>query len=327
MVSLFEHVHLLDVAEMIWRSRLASFLFFTISAALAGSKWPQLFLWCESVHIELFLGCIMFLMGVSIPTEQIRIALAKPKCLLIGLACQLLVMPLAAIVLVSITQMRPSFEIGIVVVACCPGGTASNVVAYLGRLDVALSVTLTCFSTILSILYTPLLIYLLVGKQISVDILPLVWSLARIVGVPIALGGLVRAVSVKTVNKAEPVVPWIATMLIATIVGSVVGHQRELFAKHFMSLIVACSALHVFGGQLGRVLTQKYLSNTDSLTISLETAMQNAGLATALSIRHFSPEVATPCVVCGIMNCVVGASLLAYWRSRQPRSINHQVPE
>ena len=256
------------------------------------------------------LGIIMFGMGLTLSAQDLKIVLSRPKDILIGSLTQFTVMPLLAWGLTKVFSLPQDLAIGVILVGCCPGGTASNVITYLAKGDLALSVGMTATSTLLAPLLTPLLVWLLAGTMVDVHATGMLLSIVYIVILPIVCGLLCQRFIPKVTKRATPYLPAFSSLAVALTVGIVVSHNAErlLTAGLLVVLVVMLHNLLGLGcGYLvGRLL---HLQRPKSVALSIEVGMQNSGLATSLAVMHFAalPLATIPGAVFSVWHNISGA--------------------
>lgn len=249
---------------------------------------PTSFSWIETSAITPMLGIVMFGMGLTLKPSDFKPVVMHPKDILIGELAQFVVMPGAAWALCKILNLPSELALGVILVGCCPGGTASNVICYLAKGDIALSVAMTGVSTLLAPIVTPALVLLLAGKQVDVDVLAMFMSIVQVVILPIVLGFIVNYFLGKLTERITPILPMVSTIAISLIIGIVVSHNAQNILS--CSLIVAVvvilhNALGLSLGYLiGRILG---IDSKKRTAIAIEVGMQNSGLATSLAASHF----------------------------------------
>lgn len=264
------------------------------------------------------LTIIMFAMGLTLTPGDFRRVLTRPRVVGLGVALQYTVMPLAAFVIGHVMALPTELIAGLVLLGASPGGTASNVMCYLAKADVALSVSLTMVSTLLAIVATPTLTWLLVGQSIPVDAWGMLWSLVRIVLIPIVLGVFINTFFGRFLQPVKVVLPAIATAAILCAIAIVVAlNQNNLASAGFA--IVAAVFLHngcglVFGYWVPRLIGH---DRVICRTLAFETGMQNSGLSVALALSYFSALAALPGAIFSIWHNISGAVLASYWSSRE----------
>jgi BASS family bile acid:Na+ symporter len=244
----------------------------------------------------------------------------------IGVVAQFIVMPSVAALLAFALHLSPPLAVGLILVGCCPGGTASNVVALIGRADVALSVVMTTVSTLVAVVLTPQLTALLASQYVPIDGGLLLIKVLQVVLFPVALGVLLKQGMPRLAGRVEPVMAPLAVLAIVMIVASIVGSQATVLQQQGPRLFLACVLLHGAGFLLGwlvpRLVGEGVLVQR---TISIEVGMQNSGLAVVLarSGGFSSPITALPGAISAVIHCLIGSALAALWRrqSRQQRRV------
>ena len=272
--------------------------------------WPKSFLWIETSTINPMLGVIMFGMGLTLSPQDFRIVLTRPKDILIGCLAQFTVMPLLAWGLTWAFSLPKELALGVILVGCCPGGTASNVITYLAKGDLALSVGMTGVSTLLAPLLTPLLTWGLAGKQVDVNVVSMFLSILWVVILPIVAGLIVKRLAPAFTDKAIDYLPALSSLTIATIVAIVISVNSAKLMVGGM-LIILVVMLHnlcglALGYTIGKVLR---LSQPKRKAISIEVGMQNSGLASSLAATHFAayPMATVPGAIFSVWHNISGA--------------------
>lgn len=255
------------------------------------------------------LGLIMFGMGLTLMPGDFKAVLTRPTDVLIGIVGQFVIMPVLAYVLCLVLNLPPEIAVGVILVGCCPGGTASNVITYLARGDVALSVTITSCTTVLAPIVTPFLIWVFANQWIEINPAAMFWSICQIVLLPIALGVGVHALLGKRIEAATAALPLVSVTGIVMIVSAVVAASQPRLASTGL-LIFAVVVLHnglglLFGYLLGRLFK---LSPPKCKCLSIEIGMQNSGLGVALAAAHFAamPLAAVPSAIFSFWHNISG---------------------
>lgn len=284
-------------------------------AALALLR-PQTALWIDSAAISPLLALVMFGMGMNMSWRDVEPVLKQPKNILCGCAAQFFIMPALALTLGKAFSLDTALLTGVILVGACPGGTASNVITFLARGDLALSVGMTTLNTLLAPLLTPLIAWLLLRTSVEVDALAMFRTIAMVVLAPIALGLLLHSFAEKH-PVLRQVMPSFSVLAIAAIIACIVAHQAaQLLATGGVILIVV--VLHNLGGfACGYVLARLLRLNTaQAKALSIEVGMQNSGLATALAQSSF-PTLAmatVPGVLFSVWHNLSGACAAALLR-------------
>ncbi len=281
-----------------------------LSAGLFSLFAPQVLQPIEMRSINPMLGVIMFGMGLTLNPDDLRIVVSRPKDILAGCLAQFLVMPLLAWFLTHIFTLQPDLALGVILVGCCPGGTASNVITYLAKGDLALSVGMTATSTLLAPLLTPLLVWLFAGTFVEIDTLSMLLSIVYVVIAPILGGFVVQRTLPALTKRVTPYLPALSSLMIAFVVGIIVSHTagKLLSSGLFILLIVA---LHNIGGLALGYFTARILGlpMKKRAAISIEVGMQNSGLASSLATMHFAtfPMAAIPGAIFSVWHNISGA--------------------
>ncbi|MDO4901601.1 bile acid:sodium symporter family protein [Actinomyces sp.] len=269
------------------------------------------------------LGIIMFGMGLTLTVPDFALVVRRPLPVLVGVAAQFVVMPVIAWTLTRIFQLDPALAAGVILVGCAPGGTSSNVISYLSRGDVALSVTMTSISTLLAPIMTPLLTQWLAGQYLPVDGRSMALSIVKIVLVPVIGGLVIRALMGRFVAPLLPIMPWVSVLGICYVVIAVVSGSADRLASAG-ALVLAAVALHNCLGYLLGYLFGRLASCDEraSRTTAIEVGMQNSGLAAGLAAQYFSPEAALPGAVFSIWHNLSGALVAVLFRRRDAHAMN-----
>lgn len=278
---------------------------------------PDTFAWA-SHYVTILLGIVMFGMGLTLKVADFKIVLTKPLPVLIGVAAQYVLMPLIGFTLAKWMNLPPEMAAGLVLVGACPGGTASNVMVYLAKGDVPLSVAMTSISTLLAPVATPFILLLLAGQWLPVDPQAMLLSIVQVVIVPIVLGLLMRSIFPSQVEKSTTVVPLVSVLAIMIIVAAVVGANAENIATSGFFLFSAVMLHNVLGLLLGYVTALLLgLDEVKRRAISIEVGMQNSGLGASLATAHFTPLAALPSAIFSVWHNISGPILATFW-SRKP---------
>lgn len=261
------------------------------------------------------LGIVMFGMGLTLRPVDFALVAKRPLPVLVGVVAQYVIMPLLALVVVKILGLPTEIAAGVILVGCAPGGTSSNVVSYLARGDVALSVTMTSISTLLAPIFTPLLTLWLAGQYMPVSAGAMAWSIVKVVLIPVVAGLVVRVLLKQAVEAILPVLPWISVVAIATIVAIVVSGSKDSIAKAGLIVFIAV-VLHNAGGYLLGYLSGRVMGYEAPVrrTMSVEVGMQNSGLAASLAAQYMTPLAALPAAVFSVWHNLSGAILAALCR-------------
>ncbi|PRP52349.1 bile acid:sodium symporter family transporter [Bacillus halotolerans] len=293
-----------------------TFGIWVIVFAVLGFSFPSLFSWISS-YITIFLGIIMFGMGLTLQTDDFKELIRKPLYVIIGVIAQYTIMPLVAFGLAYGLHLPSEIAVGVILVGCCPGGTASNVMTFLAKGNTALSVAVTTISTLLAPILTPVLIMLFAKEWLPVSPGSLFISILQAVLIPIIAGLIVKIFFKKQVAKAVHALPLVSVIGIVAIVSAVVSGNRENLLQSGL-LIFSVVILHNgFGYLLGflcaKLLKMDYASQK---AIAIEVGMQNSGLGAALATAHFSPLSAVPSAIFSVWHNLSGSLLATYWSKK-----------
>ena len=281
-------------------------------AALLALAFPDVLKEIRPTVINYLLGVVMFGMGLTLNLQDFKIVFSRPKDILIGCLSQFTIMPLLAWSLARLFSLDEALALGVVLVGCCPGGTASNVITYLAKGDLALSVGMTGVSTLLAPFLTPLLTWALAGKSINVDVASMFLSILWVVILPIIMGLIVKGLWPKFTEKATDYLPAFSSIAIALIVAIIIGANADkLIAGGFIIVLVVI--LHnIFGLSLGYLIGRTLrLSEPKKRAISIEVGMQNSGLASSLATIHFAayPLATIPGAIFSVWHNLSGAAV------------------
>ncbi len=292
-------------------------LWVIVFAALA--LWqPEFFVWLKA-YIPWILGIIMLGMGMTMTVDDFKGVLQSPKAVLIGVVAQFVVMPGLAYALCKLFNLPPEIAVGVILVGCCPGGTASNVITYMAKGNVALSVACTSVSTLLAPVLTPAIFYLLASQWLKIDAASMFISILQVVLLPIVVGLILRTWLKRQVESYIQVMPLVSVIAIVAIVAAIIGGSKAAILQSGL-LILAVVILHNGLGYLLGFTAARFfkLPYADSKAIAIEVGMQNSGLGVALAAVHFaaSPITAVPSAIFSLWHNISGPALATYWASK-----------
>lgn len=312
-----------------------NFAALTVLGVALAWFYPPLFTWMTDGTIRIAgqpllsvaLGVIMLAMGLTLTFDDYRNLTKLPRALAAGVALQFAVMPLAGFGIAWGLGLEEGLAVGLILVACCPGGTASNIVAYLARGNVALSVAMTMVSTLAAVALTPLLTGILAGAYVDIDRWNLLINMVAIVLVPVIAGTLLNRLFPRAAGAVSALLPLIAIVLVILIVGGIVGGAKTQIAAHAGVLLLATFLLHAVGFALGYALAWALgLDVTEARTISIEVGMQNSGLGSGLvKTPAFTAQFAdisqaalapVPAAISAVWHVMIGSVLAGWWRTR-----------
>ena len=294
--------------------------------------YPTEFSWATN-YTELFLGAAMFGMGLTIKANDFRVVFTRPKELFTGCILQYTVMPLAAFVLAKVFQLPPDLALGFILVGCCPGGTASNVITYVAGGDVPLSVGMTVVSTLLAPVCTPVLVYFLAGSFVEVSIFAMMRSVVKVVLIPVLAGILIYRIFPKQVNKIRDFLPLVSVAAIVMIVAGIVGTNAEKIVT-CGALVMIVVALHNGVGLLLGTGAAKFLKLDERkvTAIGIEVGMQNSGLSISLATANFAanPLATLPGAIFSVWHNISGtiyAGIRNRKNTKQPQQSEREAAE
>ena len=292
-----------------------------IAVAALALFAPQTCLWVKTSWINWLLGIVMFGMGLTLKMDDFKVVFSRPKDIIIGFIAQFTLMPLIAFLLAKAFNLPTEIAVGVILVGTCPGGTSSNVMTYLSKGDVPLSVGMTAVSTLFAPLMTPLLTLLYAGQRVDVNAVAMFLSIVKVVLVPIALGLVCNYFFEKVTREIVRILPLISTIAIIMIIASVVSANSARL-KTVGVMIVIVVILHnllgyATGFGVGKLLR---LNTTKCRALSIEVGMQNSGLATSLAATHFAqyPLATIPGAVFSVWHNISGAVYANFLANRHP---------
>ena len=278
--------------------------------AVVALAAPDVCVGVKPALINPLLGLVMFGMGMALSLEDFRIVFSRPRDIIIGCVAQFTIMPLLAWVLGRVFVLDEALAVGVVLVGCCPGGTASNVITYLAKGDLALSVGMTATSTLLAPLLTPLLVWLLVGQTVDVDVAGMLLSILWVVILPVVAGLLVKWLWPRFSAGATAYLPALSSLAICAIVMIIISANAQKLLAGGLVIIVVVMLHNVCGLSLGWLIGRLLrLPPPKRRAVSIEVGMQNSGLASSLATLHFAafPMATIPGAVFSVWHNISGA--------------------
>ncbi|MBQ7572141.1 MAG: bile acid:sodium symporter family protein [Bacteroidaceae bacterium] len=301
---------------------------FIIAIAVLTFFVPELFEWVRGTTQTVILGIIMLTMGLTLTTEDFRILLHRPLDILIGACAQFFIMPCVAWLLVKVFHLEPALALGILLVGCCPGGVSSNIMSYLCHGDVAYSVGMTCASTLLAPVMTPLLMELTAGEIIAIDAVGMFLNILIVTIIPVGIGCFLNYIYSRSKHfpTLQSLMPGLSVTCLACIVGGVISTVHDDLVARGLWLFLWTFAVVLCHNTLGYVLgymagKMAKFNTSKCRTISIEVGMQNAGLATVLAGNFFAaqPLAVLPCAISCAWHSISGtilAGLFLRWDKR-----------
>ena len=279
-------------------------------AAVTAFLWPEAISQVKTTIINPMLGVIMFGMGLTLHLKDFRIVFSRPKDIIIGCLAQFTVMPLMAWSLARIFNLDEALTVGVVLVGCCPGGTASNVITYLSKGDLALSVGMTGVSTLIAPIVTPLLVWLLAGKAVDVDVVSMFLSILWVVILPIILGLIIKHYFPRLTERATSYLPALSSLTIAAIVMIIIAASAHRLMEGGLIIILVVILHNLCGLSIGFLIGFLLrLPWAKRKALCIEVGMQNSGLASSLATLHFAayPMAIIPGAIFSVWHNISGA--------------------
>ena len=281
-----------------------------LAAAVVALVIPDAFRGIRPTVINPLLGIIMFGMGMALRFDDFHIVFSRPRDVIVGCLAQYSIMPLLAFALSRLFALDDALAVGVVLVGCCPGGTASNVITYLAKGDLALSVGMTAISTVVAPVMTPLLVWLLAGKTVDVDVAGMLLSILWVVILPIVAGLLAKWFWPRLTERVKEFLPAVSSLAIAFIVLIVISANAHKLLLGGLIIIVVVVLHNLCGLGLGYLIGRLlHLSTPKRKAISIEVGMQNSGLASSLATLHFAayPMATIPGAIFSVWHNISGA--------------------
>lgn len=286
-----------------------------IAAIIAYFK-QEVFLWVVP-NMNTMLGFIMFGMGMTLKKDDFTLILKRPKDVIFGTLAQYIIMPLGAFLVAKAFNLPGELAVGLILLGACPGGVTSNVMSFIAKGDVALSVTFTSISTLLAPIVTPAFILLFAGQWVQINALGMFISITKVVIVPIILGGICHRFFSRFTEKAIRVLPSISGSAMVLLVGGIVSANADKLT--YSVIIVAFAVIvHNILGYIGGYITASKIGFDEEKrrVLSIETGMKNATLATTLAMAHFAPQAAIAPAIAGIWHAFSVSVLANYWGNK-----------
>lgn len=290
-----------------------------VGGALISLWHPPAFIWFTGSWITYALSLVMLAMGFTLTIDDFKRLWHMPGSLALGFLAHYTIMPLTGWIIAHLLKLEPGLAVGLILVASCPSGAASNVVSYLAKADVALAVSVTLTSTLFAFIMTPLWCQVLAGHYVPVDAVGLCLSTLKVVILPVLLGVLCNWKFPKMVTRVSRFSPPVSVIALVLITCGIVSQNAASVIANAGRLALAAVLLHVLGFALGYIVSRllRYPVLT-ARTVSIEVGMQNGGMAAMLAKKNFplEPLSAVPAVFSGVIQNIVGSIMAAYWRSR-----------
>lgn len=284
-----------------------TFAIWALLSAVLGFIFPEFFA-SFAKYIVPILGIIMFGMGTTLRTEDFVEIIKRPKLVLVGLLAQFTLMPLIAYVLTVVFKLDPMIAVGVILVGCCPGGTSSNVITFLAKGDVALSVSITSISTLLAPILTPILLKIFAGQLIEIELASMMISITKMVILPILLGLAFHKILGAKVQIANDILPMVSVLGIAIIIAAVIAVSRDTILTSGLLVFIVVALHNCIGYLLGYLLAKlSGFSEAQRRAIMVEVGMQNSGLGAALAATYFNLAASLPSAIFSVWHNFSGA--------------------
>ncbi|HJB78728.1 MAG TPA: bile acid:sodium symporter family protein [Candidatus Nosocomiicoccus stercorigallinarum] len=298
-------------------------ILFTVIALI----YPNLFIWIAP-YITILLGVIMFTMGLTLSIDDFKEIFKQPIKVIVLALAQYLVMPIIAVSLVFLFNLPPEIAIGVILVGSSPGGTSSNVMTFLAKGNVALSVAATIVTTLLAPIVTPSLTLLLASTWLDISFSAMMVSILQVVLIPVLLGLGVGSLFRKQVDRVVDVLPMISMTGILGVMTAVTASNVDNILTSGLIILLVVILHNLLGYATGFLLGKIFKFNlADTKTISIEVGMQNSGLATALAVQHFEPVTALPGALFSVWHSLSGAVLANVFgklKEKDPDTMNQK---
>ena len=284
-----------------------------ILLSIVAYVMPSLFIPLKP-SLFFLLGLVMFGMGISLKASDFLRILKSPKPIILGLLLQFICMPFFAWGISTWLQLPLALAIGMVLVGASPGGTASNVICYLAKGNVALSITITTFSTLFAVIATPALSLFYLGKHVDVPTVKMLMDIVKIIILPVTAGIIVNQLFGRFLHSTRQVFPLISVFAIVLIIAIIVALNQSRLGSVGALLITAVAMHNALGLAVGYWLPRAFgMDQRTSKTLAIEVGMQNSGLAVALAVKYFAPSAALPGALFSLWHNLTGSLLASFW--------------
>ncbi|KAK4851720.1 hypothetical protein QYF36_017826 [Acer negundo] len=314
-----------DWIELIGEAISTAFPIWVSLGCLLGLIKPSSFNWVTPKWTIIGLTLTMLGMGMTLTLDDLRSAFAMPKEIISGFVLQYSVMPISGFLVSKLLNLPSHYAAGLILVGCCPGGTASNIVTYIARGNVALSVLMTAASTLSAVVMTPFLTAKLAGQYVAVDAAGLLMSTLQVVLLPVLAGAFLNQYFQNVVKFVSPLMPPIVVGTVAILCGNAIAQSASSILTSGLQVVLAAFLLHASGFFFGYALARMLgIDIASSRTISIEVGMQNSVLGVVLATQHFgNPLTAVPCAVSSVCHSIFGSILAGIWRCTVPKEIQN----
>ncbi|GMH36054.1 hypothetical protein BSKO_03922 [Bryopsis sp. KO-2023] len=312
-----------DRLEVVSGAFTKQFALWVVAFSLTGFFFPWTLTWFNKDCVTGALAVTMICMGCTLTVDDFKAVAQQPGKLFAGVMLQYTIMPLLGFGISRFLGLPTAVAAGMVLVSCCPGGVASNMVCFIAKADVALSVAMTSVSTMLAVVLTPLLTKFLLGTSVPISGWGLFMSTVQVVLIPVVIGVALRSMFPGMVTKISKVAPLMGVILTSMIDGAIVAQNAAGIVSSGVAALLGCSVLHLGGFGLGYGLSKSLgFEEQVARTTSIEVGMQNSGLGSVLAMQHFpSPVTASTCVISACYHSIVGSVLAGWWHGKQEDSL------
>ena len=289
------------------------FPLWAVLLSIAAFIFNEFFAGLEQAIVPL-LALVMFMMGLTLSGADFLRISRDPRPVFVGVVLQFVLMPALALTLASMLQMSNQLTAGMVLVGSCAGGTASNVICYLAKGDVALSISMTMTSTLIGVVATPFLCSFYLSETVSVDTFGMLLSILQIVLVPVALGVLLKHYAENIVMRVEALLPSLSIMIILLNIAIIVALNSGQLLEVGLLTLLAVMLHNLLGLSGGFYISRLFgFDLKQSHTIAIEVGMQNSGLGVALALQFFSATAALPGALFSVWHNISGSILASHW--------------
>jgi BASS family bile acid:Na+ symporter len=302
------------------------FPLWAVLLSIAAFIFNEFFAGLEQAIVPL-LALVMFMMGLTLSGADFLRISRDPRPVFVGVVLQFVLMPALALTLASMLQMSNQLTAGMVLVGSCAGGTASNVICYLAKGDVALSISMTMTSTLIGVVATPFLCSFYLSETVSVDTFGMLLSILQIVLVPVALGVLLKHYAENIVMRVEALLPSLSIMIILLIIAIIVALNSGQLLEVGLLTLLAVMLHNLLGLSGGFYISRLFgFDLKQSHTIAIEVGMQNSGLGVALALQFFSATAALPGALFSVWHNISGSILASHW-GRKRTSLEYLIKD
>lgn len=292
------------------------FAVWVIVISIFAFTFPGSFVWIGS-YINILLGLLMFGMGATLNLSDFKVVFKKPAPVFLGVIAQFVIMPIIAFLIALALNLPPAIAAGLVLVGSVPGGTTSNIMVYLSKGDLPLSVSMTSISTMLSPILTPMLLLIFAGQWLPVDPFSMFLSIVQVIIIPVGLGIIVNTFFSNAIENSKNAIPLVSVIATMAIIGAVVAMNNNIVATTGLMVILAVMLHNIFGLLFGYFVAKALgIDESRRRAIAIEVGMQNSGLASSLAVTYFSPITALPSAIFSIWHNISGPILASFWSQR-----------